>query len=438
MSISSESQEKLSRRTVLGGLAFALTGSLASASVTVPGLPRPPSDATPAELASNESFWRELARYYDRTEGVVNLEHGFWGKMARPVQTAYIEATQMVNAQSSFYARKDYAEDFGVAHARVADALGAHPDEIVLTRNATESIQNLVRQYRGLKAGDAVLYADIDYPSFKRLMRSLEESHGVRSVEVRLPSRATQAQILEAYRRAFDANPALKLMLITHVSNQHGLVVPVAAIAAEARRRGIDVICDSAQSWGLVDYRVTDLGVDWAAFNLHKWIGAPLGIGALYTRRGSLAKIAPYPGEQDAENVNAAARVHSGTGNFASILAIPSALDFHAAIGGANKEARLRYLRSLWTSEAANMEHIELLGGADESSWTGIGSFRLRGKNGDDEARALQLRLETEFGIFTVARFGLADGACIRLTPQVFTSSEEIGKLTQALARLKT
>ena len=196
------------------------------------------------------------------------------------------------------------------------------------------------------------------------------------------------------------------------------------------------MICDAAQSWGLLDFAITDLGVDWAVFNLHKWIGAPVGTGALYMRRGTLGKVAPYPGEEDPENSNVAARVHPGTFNFAARLAIPAALDFHEAVGSANKESRLRYLRSLWSDEALGMNHLEVLGGSDEESWTGIGSFRLAGRTTIDDAIALQQRLETEFGIFSVVRKGLASGGCVRITPQVFNTPDEIGRLVHALARL--
>ena len=241
----------ISRRQLLGGLlsgaALGLSG-LASAQPNSSSYPAPPMGVSPAGLARDENYWRQVATYYDRTAGIVNLEHGYWGKMARPVQDAYITATRMVNAQNSFYARKQYGDDSKIGVQRIARALGAQDGEIVLTRNATEAIHNLIRQYRGLQPGDAVLYADVDYPAFKNAMDWLETSRGAQTVEVELPSRADQQQILRLYLQAFDANPRLKLMLITHVSNQHGLVVPVAEIATEARSRGIDVICDNAQS----------------------------------------------------------------------------------------------------------------------------------------------------------------------------------------------
>ncbi|NNE06613.1 MAG: aminotransferase class V-fold PLP-dependent enzyme [Xanthomonadales bacterium] len=427
-----------SRRRFLGGIAAgtALAASGVGHAGKAVARPTPPIGASPDELARDEAFWREVGAFYDRTKGVLNLEHGYWGKMARPVQDAYLDALRMVNAQNSFYARKDYAADEAESVHRIARALGAHDDEVVITRNATEACHNVIRQYRGLGKGDAVLIADIDYPHFKSHMHWLGDGRGVRVVEIEIPTRANQVDIRKLYQKAFESNPDLKLMLITHVSNQHGLVVPVAEVAAEARGRGIDVVCDAAQSWGLLDYKVADLGVDWVAFNLHKWIGAPVGTGALYMRRGSLGKVAPYPGDGGTEDMNVAKRVHPGTYNFAARLAIPAALDFHESIGTANKEARLRYLRSLWTDEAQHMPHLEVLGGKDEESWTGIGSFRLAGQTTIEEATKLQQRLETEFGIFSVVRKGLASGGCVRITPQVFNSADEIGRLVDALRDL--
>jgi selenocysteine lyase/cysteine desulfurase len=431
-------QINFTRRGILAGIAAGTVAAAAGLNrrAFASDLPVPPAGTAPADLARDEAFWRGVAGFYDRTDGILNLEHGYWGKMAKPVQAKYLDAIRMVNAQNSYYARKDFDADEAEATRRIARALGAHEDEFVITRNATEACQNLILQYQGLGQDDAVLVADIDYPAFKANMHWLAESRGVNVVEIALPTRADQAEIRDLYLQAFEANPDLRLMLITHVSNQHGLVVPVAEIAVEARRRGIDIICDAAQSWGLLDYRVEELGVDWATFNLHKWIGAPVGTGALYMRRGSLGKIAPYPGESDGGDAKIASRIHSGTINFASRLAIPAALDFHEALGPANKEARLRYLRSLWTNEAQQMTHIELLGGADELSWTGIGSFRLVGKSTIDDTQRLQQRLEKDSGIFSVVRKGLDSGGCVRITPQVFNSAVEIGRLVDVMRRL--
>ncbi len=407
-----------------------------SISAKLPRLPERPKNISPEMLAKDESFWAQVALNYDKARGIVNLEHGYWGKMSKQVQQVFIEKTEMVNTQLSVYGRKHYKDDLAYSTNRAAEALGAENEEVVLTRNATESIHNLMRQYNDFEANDTVLFADIDYPSFKDTMRWLAKTQNVEPVEVILPAQTSQAEILNLYITAFDENPNLKLMLLTHVSNQHGLILPVADIAKAAKARGIDVICDCAQSWGLLDFTIAELNVDWAGFNLHKWIGSPVGVGALYMKKGTLDKISPYPGETDPTNTLAHKRVHTATSNFASILTVPAAIDFHESIGPANKEARLRYLRNLWVKEAKKLPNIEVLGGEDDASSTGMGAFRIKGKVSLDDAKVLQQKLENEFNVFTVVRLGLASGCCIRVTPQIFISAEEMKQLTLALKSL--
>lgn len=391
---------------------------------------------SPEQLARDEAYWAEVAAYYDRTEGIVNLEHGYWGKMANPVKDYYLQASDRINQQNSYYARREFNADHERSVAAVADALGVAADEIALTRNASEAIQNLIRQYRNWQPGDKVLYADIDYPAFKNLVQWLEEGRGVSVIRLDLPPRCDQQTLRDLYIDAMDTHPELKMLLLTHVSNQHGLRLPVREIAAAARERDIDVICDAAQSWGLVDFRIPDLGVDWAGFNLHKWIGAPVGVGALYMRRGTIDKIAPFPGDADPEQNRVAARVHTATTNFAAMISVTPALEFHQQVGERNKEERLKYLASVWRDEASTIPGVEVLGPADAESATGMGGFRLSGQNSPAQIQALQRQLETDFGIFTVARYGLASGSCIRVTPQVFTTPDEVSRLSDALRQI--
>ena len=428
----------ISRRMLIKGMvASSFFSAVASAKIQMlKDALQTPVDGNVYDIARDEKYWARVASFYDKTKGIVNLEHGYWGKMSTPVLEYYLNATRMVNAQNSFYARNGYHSDLANSVQRVADALGVNVDEIVLTRNATEAIQNLLRQYRDLKAGDSILYADIDYPTFKKDMQWMKKARRVNPIKIKLPVRTNQKDILDLYIGTFDANPRIKLMIVTHVSNQHGLIVPVKEITIEARKRGIDVISDNAQSWGLIDYKLDELNVDFAVFNLHKWIGSPVGVGALYIRKSALHKIAPYMGEKDPDNTKVETRVHVATSNFAAMISVPAALDFHHAIGVKYKQARLSYLRSLWADEAEKLDNIEVLGGTDEASRTGMGSFRLRGKTSIDDAKELQLRIEKEFGIFTVVRKGLASGGCVRVTPQVFTTPDEIKLLVKALKNI--
>ena len=151
---------------------------------------------SPELLAKDESFWAQVALNYDKAQGIVNLEHGYWGKMSKQVQEVFIDKTKMVNTQLSVYARKHFSEDLKLSASKIAQALGANHDEVVITRNATESIHNLMRQYNDFNTNDTVLFADIDYPSFKDTMRWLAKTQSVEPVEVTLPAQTNQAEIL--------------------------------------------------------------------------------------------------------------------------------------------------------------------------------------------------------------------------------------------------
>lgn len=186
---------------------------------------------------------------------------------------------------------------------------------------------------------------------------------------------------------------------------------------------------------GLLDFTLDDLNVDWAVFNLHKWIGSPVGVGALYMRHGTLVPVRPFPGE-DSSDTDVANRVHLATSDFASFLTVPDALAFHRAIGGANKQARLNYLREAWVASLEGSSAVEVLGATGSKNASGMGAFRLRGQTSKVQVSALQTRLETEFRIFTVVRNDLASGACIRVTPQVFTPLEHVQALADAIVEI--
>src|SRR5205823_11391650 len=142
------------------------------------------------------------------------------------------------------------------ARAVLAAAMGVGVDEIAFTRNATEAMKALILQDNGLKPGDAVLYADLDYDSMQTSMQSLAARRDVRVIKIGLPEPATRQSLIEAYRSAFDANPAIKLVLLTHLSHRTGLVLPIAEIVTVARSRGIDAVVDAAHSVGQLDFRL--------------------------------------------------------------------------------------------------------------------------------------------------------------------------------------
>jgi len=386
-----------------------------------------------AARADDEAYWANVAAQYDVTSEVIQLENGNWGIMARPVLAAYERAVERVNRENSFYSRRAMGADLHAVRVRVAAALGVGADEIALTRNATEALQALIDGYNRLRPGDAVLYADLDYDSMQGCFAGLRARRGVDVVTIALPEPATWQGLIDAYAQAFDANPRIKLVLLTHLSHRTGLVIPVREIVALARARGIDAIVDAAHSWGQLDFAFADLGVDFAGFNLHKWMGAPLGVGVMYLRKTRVRDIDPDPANGPSDRDDVQARVHTGTVDFAAQLTVPAAFAFQEAIGTAPRAARLRLLRDRWAEPLRAVKGIEILTPADPRLHGGITSFRLTGKVFAADNIAIAKRLLDEFRIFTVHRTGVAGGSCVRVTPALFTTPQHIDALVTAL-----
>lgn len=428
------------RRALLraGSLAAALPLAAGAGSASSAALPQVPAGATPDSLAGNQAYWQAVAAQYDSTDAVVQLDNAFWGSMARPVLAHYEQQLAMVNRDNAWYARMRFPADFEAARAAAAGALGVAVDEIVLTRGATEALQVLIAGYNRLRPGDTVLYADIDYDNMITVTRWLEQRRGAQVVSIAMPEPFTHDNVIDAYVQAMARHPQLKLMLLTHVNHRNGMVLPVAEISRLARARGIDVIVDTAHGFGQLDMTIPDLQADFVGINLHKWIGAPVGVGAAYIRRGRVADIDPYMGEQRGEKAgdDIRTRVHTGTVNFAAYLSLPSALDLHARIGVANKQARLRLLRNRWVEAARGIKGVEVLASEDPRLSSAIASFRIRGKTSVADNFALSKKLVQQHGIFAVPRDGLASGACLRVTPAIFTPESHLDKLVTALRQV--
>jgi selenocysteine lyase/cysteine desulfurase len=385
----------------------------------------------PAVLAADEAWWDQVRALYALTDEVVMLDNGYWGAMATPVMQAYQQATVTVNEGNAWFGRRTFPALFEQARAQLAQVLGVDTDEIVLTRGATEAMQLLIGGYRRLAPGDGVLYADIDYDSMVSAMQWLQLRRGVEVQRIALPEPFDHDGIIDAYRQALARYPRTRLLLLTQVNHRNGMLLPVAEICALARAAGVDVVLDAAHGIGQVETPLRALGADFVGINLHKWFGAPVGLGAMYVRRGRVRDLDPYLGEPDHDDIRT--RLHTGTVNFAACMALPVALALHQRIGVANKRARLLRLRNQWLDALRDDARVQLLASADPRLSSAIAAFRLRGQLGMEANTATAERMLAQSRVFVVAREGLASGACLRVTPGIFSTPAQIDALVQAV-----
>ncbi len=429
----------LSRRAFLGtagvaGLTLASTRCAApqppADSASLPALDRP--TGAPEAVARDEAYWSRVAAHYRVSPEFTNLEAGYFGMMAAPVLTEYHRQVDRVNYESSHYARGAWGEESAAARARLATFVGATPGELVFARNATEALQRLIVQYNRLRPGDQVMYADLDYNAMQFAMDSLAGTRGVSVVRIEFPERPTRDNVLAMYADALRTHPRVRLLLLTHLNNKTGLIIPTREIVAMARAHGADAIVDAAHSFGQCHIALEDIGADFVGLNLHKWLGAPIGAGAMYIKAERLPDMDRMLGD-DGPLDRIESRMHTGTANFATWLTVPAALDFHDSVGPAFKAARVRHLRDQWVHAVRGTPGIDILTPDDAGLVAGITSFRLHGRTGKEENQAIVRELFEQHRLFTVWRTGLARGDCVRVTPALYNTPADAERLAAAL-----
>ncbi|PHN19738.1 aminotransferase class V-fold PLP-dependent enzyme [Pseudomonas sp. ICMP 460] len=386
--------------------------------------------------ADNESHWQAIAGRYELEPGPINLENGYFGRMSRAVQAQYLEHVAFINRSNAVYVRQRFEQGENLEIRRqLAELINVDPASVAFTRNATEALQSLIRNYNRLLPGDQVLISDLEYDTVKGAMRWLAGARGVEVIEVCHTHPASFDSLVQTYRDAFVRHPRLKLMALTHVTHRTGLVMPVEAIARAAREHGVDVILDGAHALGQIEFNLTQLGIQFAGFNLHKWIGAPLTLGFMYIAPERLADIDPDMGEFHYPATDVRARTSYSTPNFPALMTLPRVFEEHRALGGsAAKGARVNYLRNLWVSQVQSLPGIEVLTPDDPRLYCGITAFKFIGR--DQQAMADQLL--NKYALFTTTRMGAAFGSCIRVTPGLVTSAADMGVLVNAITELST
>ena len=384
----------------------------------------------------SDEYWKTIISQYKVTDEFINLNAGHWGIMSEPVLEAFVKHTRFINAYSSYFVGHGRsaiptARNYGLERAEVismlADKLGVGTDELVLTRGATESLQLLISGYNKLEPGDTVLFGDAAYFSMEAEMRHLKVHRGANVVELKVPDPASYDNMIALYEQGIKDHPKTKLILLTHMANRTGVIIPLKEITKMARSHGVDVIVDMAHSWGQADFNFVDQGVDFVGFNLHKWIGAPLGVGLMYIKKDRMLDIDTKsskgpPGNDDINN-----RAQTGTMNLAAVMAVKDALIFLDKIGIVHIDRRFKALRHQWTKEFLNDDRVDILNPEDERMHAGLTSFRI---NAHKDPRELGKTLLRDYGINT-APIPALNG--IRVAPGLYSSKADMDVLAVAI-----
>lgn len=425
-----------SRRTFLGGLALP---ALASAG-GVPLFATLEAEAIaisqelsahaggPDEIARDEDFWHEVGRCFTVDRSIVNFNNG--GVSPSPAFVAEAAKRNMDFANNTVTARAlftDLPERVEAVRQRVAAHWNVSPEEIAFTRNSSEALQ--ICQFGiDLKSGDEVLTTDQDYPRMRNTFRQREQREGLKVTFFPLPVPAEDDdRIVSVFEERIT--PRTRLILMSHMINLTGQILPVKKICDMARARGIPVIVDGAHSFAHIAFRLDELGCDYFGTSLHKWLFAPHGTGLLYVRREKVKDLWPMMAAPD-ELVDDIRKFEEiGTHPVGLKVAIGEALTFHQNLGDQRKEARLRFLRDAWAKRLlAASDRFVLHTSLKPQFSCGLATVKLDGI----EPEPLREWLWNEHKIF-VTPIVTEQFAGLRVTPNVYSTMEEIDRFCDAM-----
>lgn len=415
-------------------------GSLSSTAATFPlfspvirpelkSLLEEKSDASAAALAKDEQFWAEVRKSYKVSEDFINLENGYYSMAAEPVLDAQDAHSRMINRIPSYYMRRHQFDDYARVKKAMADFAGCSPDEMTICRNTTEALDTIILGLK-MEAGDEAVMTNQDYGSMLAAFNQRARRDKTVNKVISLPLHPKNDQeIVDAYERAIT--PRTKVILVTHLLNITGQVLPVRKIAEMAHGKGVEIISDSAHALGHLDFKIPDLDCDYFGTSLHKWVGAPLGTGMMYVRKNKIEKVWPLFGDDTYPDDDIRKFEHLGTRPCGINLSILDALEFQKSIGVDRKQARLRYLKQYWVSQVNDLPGIIINTPFEEERSSGIANVGVKGLSPAELAN----KLFEDFNIFTVA-IDMEAVKGTRVTPHLYTKLEDLDQLVIALKEL--
>jgi len=382
-----------------------------------------------AEVAADEEYWAEIQRAFAIDRSMVNLNNGGVCPSPRVVQDALRRYLEFSNEAPAYTMWKILEPAIESVRARLAGSFGVDPEELAITRNASEALE-IVQLGLELEPGDEVLTTNQDYGRMLTTwdQRARRDGIVVRKISFPVPP----PSLADLTRRFEDAiGPRTRVLHFCHITNLTGQIFPVGDLVALARRHGLEAIVDGAHAYAHFPFTHPDLGCDFYGTSLHKWLLAPIGTGFLHVRRERIADVWPLMAATEEQSGDIRKFEEIGTHPAANHNAIAEALTFHEGIGGERKAARLRYLRDRWMERVEGMPGVRLYTSRDPAMGCAISTVGIDGV----ETPALADHLWTTQRIYvTSILHDEFDG--IRVTPNVYTTLEEIDRFGEALERV--
>jgi len=412
----------LDRRSLLAQVtgAAALAAFRADAFARVAEAGRQAAGRRPAELASDEAYWAEIGRAFEVDRTLINLNNGGCSPAPAHVLDQMIRDLRFSNEIPVYQMWVVLEPRIESCRQQLAAEFGCDPEEMAITRNASESLETLIFGI-DLKPGDEVIQTNQNYPRMITSWEQRARRDGIVLKQISFPvPPPSSADLVERFRKAIT--PKTRVIEVTHITNLTGQIFPVRDIVRLGREHGIEVFVDGAHAFAQFPFKRDELECDYYATSLHKWLFAPIGTGFLYVRKNRQKSIWPLMAAPAAMDENIRKYEEIGTHPAANHNAIAAAIAFHREIGSERKAARLRFLRDRWAMRLAAADpRVKILTPLNATESCGIAMIHVDGV----DTEKLQAWLWEKNRIMTTPIVHKEFNG-LRITPSVYTTLPEL------------
>ena len=381
------------------------------------------------DLMKEDDFWLGIRGNYKLKPDYINLENGYYNILPIDILENYLQHIREVNYQGAYYMRTAQVTNKKNRAEKLAALTGCSAEELIITRNTTESLDMIIGGYHWNK-GDEALMAYQDYGAMLDMFKQVAKKYGVKNNYVSIPNHpVNDEEIVNLYADAIT--PKTRLLMVSQMVNITGQILPIRKICDMAHSKGVEVMVDGAHAIAQIAFSIPDLHCDYYGASLHKWLSVPLGAGLLYVKKEKISGIWPLLAESDRKEDDVSRLNHTGTHPVATDLAIADAIEFYEKIGAIRKETRLRFLQQYWTSQVRTLPNIIINTPSNPQRSCAIANVGIKGIKPADLAAILLKK----YKIYTVA-IDVANVQGCRITPNIYTTLSELDALVKALTEL--
>jgi selenocysteine lyase/cysteine desulfurase len=357
---------------------------------------------------------------------IINLNSGGVSPSPKVVHDAYKRYLDYSNTGPVYAMWRVLKPQRESVRQKMAKLFYCDREEIAFTRNASEGLQ-ICQNGFDLEPGDEVLTTTQDYGRMIRTWQQRERRDKIVLKQIKIPVPCEDDEkIVQLFADGITSKT--RLIMMCHMINLTGQILPVKKVVHMARKKGIPVIVDGAHSLAHFAFDNRDLDCEFFAVSLHKWLNAPIGTGMLYVKKDRIKDVWPMQASSPEMDNDIRKFEEIGTHPEAGYLAIAEAISYYLGIGAKRKEERLRYLKSLWVNRLSKYDRVKLNTSMNPEFSCGIGNVHVEGISAQQMTKFLW---DKERIIVVGINHPELEG--IRISPNLFTTTEEIDRLCETM-----